>query len=117
MNFLRFEGARPPSAPSIMLDYANSSTELTITFYVTNTEKIYQTQVQKIKEIDISYSFNESLRSSYISFNNSDYDVNSFKEIYTNNLIEQNEQFSPKLTGLFPGSNYNYQGRVLNNLK
>ena len=115
-EFLRFEGARPPSAPSIMSDIANGLSEIIITFYVTNTEKDISNSSAKIKEIDISYSLNESLRSSYISFNSTDYDVKSFKETYINNLKEQNEQFSPKLTGLYPGSNYNYQGRVLNNL-
>lgn len=115
-EFLRFEAATPPSAPSIMLDYANSSTELTITFYVTNTEKDISNSTAKIEFLDISYSLNESLRSSYLTFNPSDYNVQNTNEDYTNNLIEQNEQFSDNITDLFSGSNYNYQARVRNNL-
>ena len=115
-EFLRFEGARPPSAPSIMSDIANGLSEITITFYVTNTEKDISNSSAKIEEIDISYSFNESLRSSYLTFNLSDYNVQNTGEDYSNNLIEQNEQFSDNITDLFSGSNYNYQARVRNNL-
>ena len=115
-EFLRFEGARPPSAPVIMSDIANGLSEITITFYVTNTEKDISNSSAKIEFLDISYILNESLRSSYLTFNPSDYNVQNTGEDYTNNLIEQNEQFSDNITDLFSGSNYNYQARVRNNL-
>jgi len=115
-EFLRFEGARPPSAPIISFNYANGLSEITITFYVTNTEKDISNSSAKIKEIDISYSLNESLRSSHLTFDPNDYDVQITSEDYTNNLIEQNEQFSDNITDLFSGSNYNLQARVKNNL-
>ena len=115
-EFLRFEGARPPSAPSIMSDIANGLSEIIITFYVTNTEKDISNSSAKIEFLDISYSLNESLRSSYLTFDSSDYNVQNTDEDYTNNLIEQNEQFSDNITDLFSGSNYNYQARVRNNL-
>ena len=115
-EFLRFEGARPPSAPSIMSDIANGLSEIIITFYVTNTEKDISNSSAKIEFLDISYSLNESLRSSYLTFDSSDYNVQNTDEDYTNNLVEQNEQFSDNITDLFSGSNYNYQARVRNNL-
>lgn len=115
-EFLRFDIARPPSAPTTFSDVASNSRIIIITFYVTNTEKDISNSNAKIKTLDISYSLNESLRSSYLTFNPSDYNPQNKGKDYTNNLINQNVQFSDSIIDLFPGSNYNYQARVKNNL-
>jgi len=115
-DFLIFEGAAAPSAPIIQSESVISTNILRLTFVVNNTEKDISNSSAKIEFLDISYSLNESLRSSYLTFNPSDYNVQNTGEDYSNNLIEQNEQFSDNITGLFSGSNYNYQARVRNNL-
>ena len=114
-DFLIFEGAAAPSAPIIQSESVISTNILRLTFVVNNTEKDISNSNAKIKTLDISYSLNESLRSSYLTFNSSDYNVQNTGENFIN-FIEQGVQFNDSVTALMPGSNYHYQARVKNNL-
>ena len=113
---LSFEQASVPSKPSIISNNVLNKSEISISTIVNQTEKNISNSSAKIKTLDISYSLNESLRSSYLSFNSSDYYVKNKNKDFSNNLIEQSVEFSGNITSLFPGSNYNYQARVKNNL-
>ena len=113
---LSFEQANVPSKPSIRSNNVLNKSEISISMFVDKTEKDISNSSAKIKTLDISYSLNESLRSSYLSFNSSDYNVKKEIKDFSNNLINQNVEFSGNIINLFPGSNYNYQARVKNNL-
>ena len=113
---LSFEQANVPSKPSITSNNVLNKSEISISTIVNQTEKDISNSSAKIKTLDISYSLNESLRSSYLSFNSSDYYVKNEIKDFSNNLINQNVQFRGDIINLFPGSNYNYQARVKNNL-
>lgn len=112
---LRFELARVPSLPIFASAESQnpSLNTLTLTFFVNETEIGFPNSNALIDKLEIVYNLLETFRSST-------YPVDALSSphitIFTNPLYQKNTNFSGLLENLMPGSKYNFQARVQNNL-
>ena len=112
---LRFEIARAPSVPIFAsgLSQNPSLNTLTLTFDVSETEIDFPDSNALIDKLEIVYNLLETFRSSTYPVDAlSSPDITNF----TNPLYQKNTNFSGLLENLMPGSKYNFQARVQNNL-
>ena len=112
---LRFEIARAPSVPIFISGQSQNSSlnTLTLTFNVSETEIDFPDSNALIDKLEIVYNLLETFRSS-----TDPVDALSSPVItnFTNPLYQKNTNFSGLLENLMPGSKYNFQARVQNNL-
>lgn len=115
-EFLRFEIAKPPSEPIHNGEITtNNQREIVVTYFVNFTELNISNSSALIKQLDISYNFYDTLRSTYYN-NDLDYSDKLDTETFTN-LYEKDTDFQGKIrNGLLCGSRYQYRARVKNNL-
>ena len=112
---LNFELARVPSIPIFVSEQSQNASlnTLTLTFFVNETEFGLPNSNALIDKLEIVYNLLETFRSNVYSV-----DALSSPDItnYTNPLYQKNTNFSGLLENLMPGSIYNFQARVQNNL-
>lgn len=112
---LKFELARVPSQPIFVSNQIQnpSLNTLTLTFFVNETELGLPNSNALINKLEIVYNLLQTFRSSVYSVDAlSSPDITNF----INPLYQKNTNFSGLLENLMPGSKYNFQARVQNNL-
>ena len=112
---LVFDFPRVPSEPIIDIQDQLSFTSLRLFFLVNFTEIDLSDSNALINKMEISYNLLDTFKSNHYS---STYTYNSLIDIteYSNPLYQKNETFPGILENLMPGSKYNFQARVQNNL-
>lgn len=112
---LRFQAAEVPTPPRFRssISQNESLTTLNLTFFVNETELGFLDSNALINKLEISYNLADTFRSSF----NTNETISSPNTIdYSNPLYGKNTDFSITLNNLMPGSNYNFEARVQNNL-